>query len=313
MKAQCTKKLRHWNTKKLFWNHSRPKQLHNFCKGTQCMMGHTIMPAQYHGSGSPWPQWYSLWLLVWFDVEFIFYFHMNCPWISDLFRNDFSLTMLILLLLNLIFTPFFFQLFFFLCFAVTFHFIFSFGLFLSFIFLFNPRKTVKFWVAALGHHTWPSVWEFWYTLPRIFCFNCNFNTLLNLRKRLIKPYTFLWKSWTPYPEGNFITLCYFRKKLGKISAQPHTTLSIQFLTRENNEKNNTFPSGKQICFDNSMGLCWNFTPTLFYEKAGHLVPKAIYCFRPWFPHPRTVCLIKYELCGNFAERQPVFVFRNKHS
>ena len=134
MKAQCTKKLWHWNTKKLFYNHSRPKQLHNFCKGTQCMMGHTIMPAQYHGSGSPWPQWYSLWLLVWFDVEFIFYFHMNCPWISDLFRNDFSLTMLLLLLLNLIFTPFFFQLFFFLCFAVTFHFIFSFGLFLSFIF-----------------------------------------------------------------------------------------------------------------------------------------------------------------------------------
>ena len=197
------------------------------------------------------------------------------------------------------------------CSHVPFHF--QFWFIFIFYFLFNPRKTIKFWVAALGHNTWPSVWEFWYTLPRIFCFNCNFNTILNLRKRLIKPYTFLWKSWTPYPEGNFITLCYFRKKLGNISAQPHTTLSIQFLTRENNEKNNTFPLGKQICFDNSMGLCWNFTPTLFYEKAGYLVPKAIYCFRPWFPHPRTVCLIKYELCGNFAERQPVFVFRNKHS
>ena len=39
-----------------------------------------------------------------------------------------------------------------------------------------------------------------------------------------------------------------RKDLGKISAQPHTTLCIQFLNRENNDKNNTFPLGKQICF-----------------------------------------------------------------
>ena len=36
--------------------------------------------------------------------------------------------------------------------------------------------------------------------------------------------------------------------LGKISAQPHTTLCIQFLDRENNDKNNTLPLGKQICF-----------------------------------------------------------------
>ena len=34
--------------------------------------------------------------------------------------------------------------------------------------------------------------------------------------------------------------------LSKISAQPHTKLCIQFLTRENNAKNNTFPLGKQI-------------------------------------------------------------------
>ena len=46
---------------------------------------------------------------------------------------------------------------------------------------------------------------------------------------------------------------------GKISAQPHTKLCIQFLTRENNEKNNTFPLGKQICFETSMGLCGSFT------------------------------------------------------
>ena len=36
--------------------------------------------------------------------------------------------------------------------------------------------------------------------------------------------------------------------LGKISAQPHPTLCIQFLDRENNDKNNTLPLGKQICF-----------------------------------------------------------------
>ena len=36
--------------------------------------------------------------------------------------------------------------------------------------------------------------------------------------------------------------------MGKISVQPHTTLCIQFLNRENNDKNNTLPLGKQICF-----------------------------------------------------------------
>ena len=50
-------------------------------------------------------------------------------------------------------------------------------------------------------------------------------------------------------------LSYFFSKLklagtfeGKISAQPHTTLCIQFLDRENSDKNNTLPLGKQICF-----------------------------------------------------------------
>ena len=40
----------------------------------------------------------------------------------------------------------------------------------------------------------------------------------------------------------------FIKILVKISAQPHTILCIQFLDRENNDKNNTLPLGKQICF-----------------------------------------------------------------
>ena len=38
------------------------------------------------------------------------------------------------------------------------------------------------------------------------------------------------------------------KHKGKISAQPYTTLCNQFLDRENNDKNNTLPLGKQISF-----------------------------------------------------------------
>ena len=45
---------------------------------------------------------------------------------------------------------------------------------------------------------------------------------------------------------------------GKISAQPHTTLCIQFLTRENNKKQ-YISIGKTDLFYNSMGLCGNFT------------------------------------------------------
>ena len=37
-------------------------------------------------------------------------------------------------------------------------------------------------------------------------------------------------------------------KIGKSSVQPHTTLCIQFLDGGNNDKNNTLPLGKQICF-----------------------------------------------------------------
>ena len=36
--------------------------------------------------------------------------------------------------------------------------------------------------------------------------------------------------------------------LGKVSAQPHTTLYIRFLDRENNDKKNILPLKKQICF-----------------------------------------------------------------
>ena len=49
---------------------------------------------------------------------------------------------------------------------------------------------------------------------------------------------------------------------GKISAQPHTTLYIQFLDRENNDKNNTLPLGKQICFRAVCG-CAEILPVYF--------------------------------------------------
>ena len=46
---------------------------------------------------------------------------------------------------------------------------------------------------------------------------------------------------------------------GKISAQPHTTLCIQFLDRENKDKNNRLPLGKQICFTIVWGCAEIFT------------------------------------------------------
>ena len=52
-----------------------------------------------------------------------------------------------------------------------------------------------------------------------------------------------------------------KKKNGKISAQPHSTLCIQFLDRENNDKNNRLPLGKQICFKIVWG-CVEILPQL---------------------------------------------------
>ena len=49
---------------------------------------------------------------------------------------------------------------------------------------------------------------------------------------------------------------------GKISAQPHTTLCIQFLDWENNDKNNRLPLGKQICFTIVWG-CAEILPLFF--------------------------------------------------
>ena len=57
------------------------------------------------------------------------------------------------------------------------------------------------------------------------------------------------------PDGQVITV---GNERGKISAQPHTTLCIQFLNKENNDKNNTLPLGKQTCFT----IVWGCAETL---------------------------------------------------
>ena len=56
----------------------------------------------------------------------------------------------------------------------------------------------------------------------------------------------------------------FRQNV-KISAQPHTTLCIQFLDRENNDKNNTLQLGKQICFT----IVWGYAEILSAELLDH--------------------------------------------
>ena len=54
--------------------------------------------------------------------------------------------------------------------------------------------------------------------------------------------------------------------MGKISAQPHRTLCIQFLNRENNDKNTTLPFGKQICFTIVRGCAETLPFNVFYLR-----------------------------------------------
>ena len=63
--------------------------------------------------------------------------------------------------------------------------------------------------------------------------------------------TVLSPNSTSYPDNSI--------GFGKIPAQPHTTLCIQFLDRENNNKNNTLPLEKQICFTIVWGCAEIFT------------------------------------------------------
>ena len=53
--------------------------------------------------------------------------------------------------------------------------------------------------------------------------------------------------------------------LGKVSAQLHPTLCIQFLDRENNDKNNKLPLEKQICFTMVWG-CAEILPNIVFTK-----------------------------------------------
>ena len=57
-----------------------------------------------------------------------------------------------------------------------------------------------------------------------------------------------------------------RSPVGKISGQPHTTLCIQFLDGENNDKKNTFPLGKQICFTIVWSCVEIFTVLFVYHE-----------------------------------------------
>ena len=72
---------------------------------------------------------------------------------------------------------------------------------------------------------------------------------------------------------------------GKISAQPHTTLCVQFLDRENNDKNNRLPLGKQICFTIKWG-------------SAEILP---FVFRPFKPEFYSALGCKLKVC-NLANR-----------
>ena len=112
---------------------------------------------------------------------------------------------------------------------------------------------------------WPSIAEgFLTTRLRVTYYtmkNCRLSySLIVETKRHVIPAT---KSFYKYLKI-FFAIHYISRMfscesvLGKISVQPHPTLCIQFLNRENNDKNNTFPLGKQICFT----MVWGCAETL---------------------------------------------------
>ena len=68
-----------------------------------------------------------------------------------------------------------------------------------------------------------------------------------------------------------VSLIWTPRVFGKISAQPHTTSCIQFLDRENNDKNNRLPLGKQICFIIVWG-CAEILPVTLDSEAEYQSP-----------------------------------------
>ena len=66
---------------------------------------------------------------------------------------------------------------------------------------------------------------------------------------------------------NVLTLT--KQKEVKFLHSPHSTSCIQFLDRENNDKNNTLPLGKQICFTTVWG-CAEILPKTFLPLINQL-------------------------------------------
>ena len=67
-----------------------------------------------------------------------------------------------------------------------------------------------------------------------------------------------------------VCVLFFYGEIGKISAQLHTTLCIQFLDRENQDKTirQYIAIGKTFFFFNNMDLCGNFTAKSIMVKNG---------------------------------------------